>query len=339
MKFRLDITTMTMNASKVCDFLISVLKASHLNFYLQESPFAVNINVKKTFIKNHAGVEVLPDVDNFSCIKCQAADNNVVVKNTVGEDDKKYDKLNDTIHDLSCKLEKAKNELSETMEEKNDLAIQLKEAKNTLNEKTEKNTLEIKQFKEDLKKKNEEMVKEVKKSKVLSENLILAEAQLANIKINEEVIYNLETNNNFEILAEKVETKSETIEKDAEKGKPKETKKKVDKSNYKVYLKKFLENYKELPNDSLKYKEAATKMLEKGHNIFHISLLDVGLYDTSLKAFLNSQSRENLHLIEKDCKDLVMKFGESFGLGSFKSDTSVFINPKNYGQEWPKKGN
>ena len=138
MKFRLDKTTMTVNASKVCDFLISVLKASHLNFYLQESPFAVNINVKKTFIKNHAGVEVLPDVDNFSCIKCQAADNNVVVKDTVGEDDEKYDKLNDTIHDLSCKLEKAKNELSETMEEKNDLAIQLKEAKNTLNEKTEK---------------------------------------------------------------------------------------------------------------------------------------------------------------------------------------------------------
>ena len=75
----------------------------------------------------------------------------------------------------------------------------------------------------------------------------------------------------------------------------------------KEYLKKILENYKELPNDCLKYKDAATKIPEKGHNIFHISLLDVGLYDTSLKAFLNNQSRENLHLIEKDCKDLVMK--------------------------------
>ena len=92
---------MTMNASKVCDFLISILKASHLNFYLQESPFAVNINVKKTFMKNHAGVEVLPDVDNFPCIKCQAADDNVVVKDTIGEDDEKYEKLNEAIHDLS----------------------------------------------------------------------------------------------------------------------------------------------------------------------------------------------------------------------------------------------
>ena len=75
------------------------------------------------------------------------------------------------------------------------------------------------------------MVKEVKKNKVLNENLLLAEVQLAIIKIKEEVIYNLETNNNYEIIAEKVETKSETIEKDAEKGKPKETKKKVVKSN------------------------------------------------------------------------------------------------------------
>ena len=121
--------------------------------------------MKKTFIKNHAGVEVLPDVDNFSCIKCQAADNNVVVKDTVGEDDEKYDKLNDIIHDLSCKLEKAKNELSETMEEKNDLAIQLKEAKNTLNEKTEKNTLEIKQFKEDLKKKTRRWLRRLQSPK------------------------------------------------------------------------------------------------------------------------------------------------------------------------------
>ena len=80
-------------------------------------------------------------------------------------------------------------------------------------------------------------------------------------------------------------------------------------------------------------------MLEKGHNIFHVSLLDVGIYNPNLKAFLNGQSRENLHKLEKDCKELVMTFGETLGKGRFKADTSVFINPKNYGQTWPKKGN
>ena len=333
---------MTMNASQVCDFLISTLKASCLNFYLQESPFAVNINVKKTFIKNHAGVEVNPDVDNFLCIKCNAAAKNMDVegKDSTSEDDEKYSDLNNTIYKLRIKLEKAENELSERKVDKDELVKELREVKKTINEVNEKNVLEIQQYKDDLKKEKRELDKEVKKSKVLNENLLLAEAQLANLAVEEKVIYNVETNNNFDILEEKHEiVKPEIIPKDVTRRKEMETKTKVDNSNYKECLKNFLENFKEHPDDELKYKQAALKMLEKGHNIFHVSLLDIGLYDINLKAFLSSFSRENLHLIEKDRKDIVMKFGESFGHGSFKSDTSVFINPKNYGQTWPIKGN
>ena len=329
---------MTMNASQVCDFLIRTLKSSCLNFYLQETPFAVNINVKKTFIQNRAGVEVNPDVNNFLCVKCNAAEKNVEVKSRTNEDDENYNDLNDAIYELRIKLDKAENELSETKFDKDELVKELIEAKATLNKVIEKNTLEIQQYKDDLKKEKEKLAKEVKMSKVLNENLLLAEAQLSNLAVEEKVIYNVETNNNFEILEKKLGSKPEIILKDVTKRKEMETNTKIDHSNYKECLKNFLENYKEHPADELKYKQAALNMLEKGHNIFHVSLLDIGFYDTNLKAFLSSLSRENLHIIEKDCKDIVMKFGESFGLGSFKSDTSVFINPKNYGQTWPIKG-
>ena len=61
----------------------------------------------------------------------------------------------------------------------------------------------------------------------MNKNLLLAEAQLANNKIKDEGIYNVETNNSFEILAKKVKTESETINKDAKNGKlSKETKRK-----------------------------------------------------------------------------------------------------------------
>ena len=114
----------------------------------------------------------------------------------------------------------------------------------------------------------------IKKVKTWNENLHLAEVQLTNIIMKHEVIYkNIETNNNIDILNKKIEA----LDKDAEKGKLKETKKKVNTSNYKEYLNNFLKNFKELPNDDLKSKEAAMKRLEKGHNIFHFSLLDIGL--------------------------------------------------------------
>ena len=272
---------MTMNAVQVCDYLIRTLKASGSNFYLEESPFAVNIEVKKTFIKNHAGVEVHPDIDNFPCMKCNAADKTVAVKGCIGEEDEKFENLNDAFHELSIKLDKAINELSETIVDKNNLVMELREAKKVINEKIEENTLEIKQYKKDLEKKNKEFAKEVKKSEVLAENLLLTEARLSNLKFEEKGVYNVETNNNFEILDEKNKVKSES--KDKDNGKQKETKTKVDHSNYKECLKNFLENYREHSNDDPKYKEAAMKMLDKGHNIFHISLLDVGLYDTNLK--------------------------------------------------------
>ena len=325
-----------MNANQACDIVVATLKSSRLNFFLQESPFSITVNIKKTFIKNQAGSEIYPDVEDFSCIKCKMSVSNQVVKNTTGEIDDKDCDLKDTIQDLSIKLDKAKIELSEVMTEKNTLLAGFRDITDVRNDERDEHKHEIELFRGELKKKDEEFIKELKRSEILSENLLLAEAQLENLKSEEKkLVYNVETNNNFEMLdihEKKLDTKNTEDKSEIQKTK-------VDHSNYKEYLKHFLENFKENPEDDPKYSQAALKMLEKGHNIFHMSLLDIGLYNYKLKAFLSAQSREELQLIEKDCKELVMAFGETFGKGSFKSNTSVFINPKNYGQTWPEKSN
>ena len=321
-----------MNASRACDVVVRTLKASCLNFFLQESPFGITINIRKTFIKNQDGKEIYPEQDNFWCMENHVVDEKQVVGDTTEENDNEYSDMNDTINNLIIKLEKAEKEMAHAISDKNKLKDDLREREILKNRETEKHVNEIEQYKEDIKKRDVELAKVYKQSKKLNEDLVLAEAQLENLKTSEQnVIYNVETNNNFEVLC-KPKSKCESLEfKTIE---VEEQVKKVDKSDYKEYLKNLLENFKENPtDDEPKYASAAVKMIQMGHNIFHVSLLDVGKYNPNLKAFLSCQSRENLHKLEKDCKDIIMAFGESQGMGSFKSDTSVFINPKNYGQK------
>ena len=45
-----------MDPNQTCAMLLSYLKISNLNFSLSESPFAVTINVKKSFIIDKHGV-------------------------------------------------------------------------------------------------------------------------------------------------------------------------------------------------------------------------------------------------------------------------------------------
>ena len=45
-----------MNASQACDLLISQLKYSNLNFMLSESPYSVNLSIKKTFTVTKEGM-------------------------------------------------------------------------------------------------------------------------------------------------------------------------------------------------------------------------------------------------------------------------------------------
>ena len=89
-----------MNASKACDVVIRTLKASCLNFFLQESPFGITINVRKTFIKNQDGKEIYPEQDNFWCMENHIADEKQVVGDTTEENDNEYSDMNDIINNL-----------------------------------------------------------------------------------------------------------------------------------------------------------------------------------------------------------------------------------------------
>ena len=74
-----------MNASRACDVVIRTLKASCLNFFLQESPFGITINIRKTFIKNQDGKEIYPEQDNFWCMENHVVDEKQVAKQVVGD--------------------------------------------------------------------------------------------------------------------------------------------------------------------------------------------------------------------------------------------------------------
>ena len=55
-----------LNPSDACDVLLSYVKRSNLNFQISESPFSVNIEIKKSFIRNKNGVERSASFDDIS---------------------------------------------------------------------------------------------------------------------------------------------------------------------------------------------------------------------------------------------------------------------------------
>ena len=49
-----------MDPNKICDVLLTYIKNSKLNFNLSETPFAVSINLKKSFIRDRNGAPKYP---------------------------------------------------------------------------------------------------------------------------------------------------------------------------------------------------------------------------------------------------------------------------------------
>ena len=121
-----------------------------------------------------------------------------------------------------------------------------------------------------------------------------------------EIIYNVETNNNFKPLAC---ITSYSVNKDKE------------------VLDTAKEEKQTCEDSEPKYSRAVRTNIKRGYNIFHISLLDIGLFNPRLKGFLAEEANEIKY--RKEIKNLVMEHGESFGIGKFKADTAVFFNKKN----------
>ena len=49
---------MNADASKICDVILANIKSSNLNFSLTESPFSVQISLRKTFITDKNGTRI-----------------------------------------------------------------------------------------------------------------------------------------------------------------------------------------------------------------------------------------------------------------------------------------
>ena len=116
-----------MDAKCAADKIISSIKNSNLNYRLQESPFSLLINLRKSFIRNKNGDPIMPSKD----IRVKVIDSKDAVK--VAELEKEntslYDSLNhletelvkanEALHDMSIKFEKSRKELAELLDEKN----------------------------------------------------------------------------------------------------------------------------------------------------------------------------------------------------------------------------
>ena len=114
-----------MDPSAVCEALLSHVKASSLNFCLNESLFGVRINIKKSFVKDKNGIVKNPTVSNFCETHVMNRNDLEEIKNLKETVDKMEISQHDssqTIRDLDAKLQESKVRLSEKNSEKLDIA-------------------------------------------------------------------------------------------------------------------------------------------------------------------------------------------------------------------------
>ena len=137
-----------MKASSAADLITSVVKNSKLNFFMQETPFLLQINVRKSFMKTKSGHELVTSNDNHNC-------NEIVTKHQVKVEKLEQEKfsLSESIvvlesdlqesrnvgNDLSVKLEKAKKELTEIVADRNNNTIKVEKLGKQLEEANAKN--------------------------------------------------------------------------------------------------------------------------------------------------------------------------------------------------------
>ena len=108
-----------MEASKTCDLLITYVKKSNLNFCLNESPFAISISIKKTFVKDKNGISRNSKLSQFEQQDFSFQDQNVPLQTTVANLETYQESLKHAISNMDIKLQASKNDSVELLDEKN----------------------------------------------------------------------------------------------------------------------------------------------------------------------------------------------------------------------------
>ena len=147
----------------------------------------------------------------------------------------------------------------------------------------------------------------------------------SNLEPEDGIICNVEINNMFEVLSKPKHTSTTDIG-----NKPLEPKfSDIDHVNYKEFFRSFLKNFKDGDSDSeAKYPKADKHTMKHVHNMFQISLLDLGIFNLKLRGFIAAEEKN----LSGDIRELVKDFGEQIDPGGFKNGLSISINKKNYGQ-------
>ena len=97
-----------MDANSAVDVIVSTVKNSNLNFFLQESPFSLQINIRKAFIKNKDGRILQPTFEQY-------------VK--IGNLEQENSSLKDLAKQLKAELFETRDSLHRTENEKTEEAL------------------------------------------------------------------------------------------------------------------------------------------------------------------------------------------------------------------------
>lgn len=180
----------TMDPFSVCDILTNHVKMSGLNFVMTESPFNINIQIKKSFIKMKDGSLKFPLISKFTQQENYSSlvEENNSLKHAVAQFESEHDSLKETLDELHIKLQKSKVDISALLSDKDELVKAREAFENGFNKKT----LEYDKLKESYKLLKEEKEVKQKEMKKLSNVLKNKDKEVHNLTVkNENLVHNL----------------------------------------------------------------------------------------------------------------------------------------------------
>ena len=104
-----------MDMMKTTEVILSFVKKSNLNYQIQESPFSIAINLRKTFVKNRKGDDLQPSSDFFVEVDTlkhkvkveNLEEENVTLRTTLDQLEAELQDAKVALHDMSMKVEKS----------------------------------------------------------------------------------------------------------------------------------------------------------------------------------------------------------------------------------------
>ena len=120
----------TMEADNAVNVVLSSVKKSNLNFYIQESPFSLFINIRKTFIKNKEGNILCPptsDTTTDDTIKqkqeiAKLKKENCILMDKVGQLEAELSDTRNALHESNIKVENV-NKFVENLQKENESLV------------------------------------------------------------------------------------------------------------------------------------------------------------------------------------------------------------------------